>query len=174
MNGTTIDKQLTYRIIKPKLIFSSNNNNMLRAILTLVGIVGGGVLIDRIFSKNEDAAIGGIPKEFVHKDTLVRVFKSSNSASIKRHITMTLNAIIGDYDEFKIGMTSNITNRTRNYTDYDEMFILGESSFPAIIENLEKDYIQKYINHSKNKNTQVGGGEMNLSKSKFYLYVVVR
>ena len=147
---------------------------MLRLILGIAAGIGGIHLANKIFGQTEEPSIGGIPKEFVHTDILVRIFKSSNSGSIKRQITMTLNGIIGDYDEFKIGMTSNIPNRTRNYTDYDEMFILGESSFPAIIENLEKDYIQKYINHSKNQNTQIGGGEMNLSKSKFYLYVVVR
>jgi len=54
------------------------------------------------------------------------------------------------------------------------MFLLCQSKYPELIENLERYYNEKYINHKKNDNKNMGSASvMSEIKKNYYLYIVV-
>lgn len=119
--------------------------------------------------------IGGISKDSISDEHLIRYRVIDNEVVIKRNVTSKLNLIIDEYNYFKIGKSGIVGRRGNAYQDFDKMYLLCSSSQSDYIENLETYYNNKYFDHSKNKNIYKGSaGRMSAADGLYYLYVVVK
>jgi len=139
--------------------------------LTCVTNTLGGLLCE-LFESNSE--LGGILSSEIYKDYLIKYYKNSNEIIIKQHITKSINLIISNFNNFKIGKTGIPFARAKQYLEYNQMFLLCESRYSDLIENLEIYYNKKYLNHPNNDNINKGSAcRMSKIDNKYYLYLVV-
>lgn len=104
----------------------------------------------------------------------MKVFAKSDRTSVLSTITRRINIIIKGCKHFKIGETCNVDKRFAAYSKYKEMYVLAESRYPDLIDELEAIYNQKYMEDKRNDNINCGSASSMGESSKYYLYVVVR
>ena len=81
---------------------------------------------------------------------------------------------IEDYTNFKIGKTGQTKEERFNSTysnDYELIRVLGSSELKSVIDSCEELLIERFRDHPKCDNDQVGGGDMGESNS-YKVYVV--
>jgi hypothetical protein len=136
-------------------------------------IVGGliGVLISALSRETQKEIT-----EFSQKDILTdkaKFFKSSEETKAKIHITKTMNKLIENAKNFKVGKTGSPSDRNKQHTEFKKMYVIVESDKKDFIEDLECIYNEKYITNKKNKNLKIGSaGTMTDKKGRYFLYFV--
>jgi len=141
-------------------------------ILLIPIAIGIAKLFSKLFESNPD--LEKIDSEHIYEDYLVTYFKKDKERIVKQKITSSINRIIETYGHFKIGKSGIPVQRAKQHREYKEMFLLCQSKYPELIENLERYYNEKYINHKKNDNKNMGSASvMSEIKKNYYLYIVV-
>jgi hypothetical protein len=136
---------------------------------------GLAVVIKNLFY---DPELKNVEPENIYKDFLFQHYKKTQLKNTKQKITKVLNSvIIPEFKYFKIGKTGNPNRRAKEHkVNFDKVFLLCKSKYPEHIVELEKYYIEKYYDHSNNKNKIKGSTGANVRQADdfYYLYVAVK
>ncbi len=130
----------------------------------------------KLFSDVLDAnrELAKIDKKHIYRNYLIKYFKKDDEKIVKQKITKSINLIVENYSHFKIGKSGIPAKRAEQHEEYTEMFLLCESKYSELIENLEKYYNKKFRHHEKNDNKNYGSAStMSKIDDNYYLYVVV-
>ncbi len=92
----------------------------------------------------------------------------------RESLPVRISALAGYAKRFKIGITNDPEGRASEYTrKYSRMVVLFKTSSLTRIRNVERQMVDRYIDHPKNDN-KVGGGGGDYGDSPYFLYVVLK
>lgn len=115
--------------------------------------------------------------EFTGKNIVTdfhKFFDSKEETEAKKHATRSINKIVAQCKDFKIGKSGVPQTRKYAHSGFDKLYVIIESLDGDFIDELESHYNEKFFDNPKNVNKKKGSaGVMTDEGYGYFLYVVV-